>query len=151
MSTKTQTPNPQRYYESPDIPMSAIRRYARRIVEKFQPEKVILFGSYAKGEQREGSDVDLLVVMPAWNEISKACRICCELEAPFDLDLIVRTPERLNRGLRDADWFLREIVETIGTRGGGPAETRQLRKDVPDPVARLTTTPHLRQCGFIAD
>ena len=112
MSTKTQTSKPQRRFESPDIPMSAIRRYARQIVERFQPEKVILFGSYAKGEQREGSDVDLLVVMPAWNEISKACRICCELEAPFDLDLIVRTPERLNRGLRDADWFLREIVET---------------------------------------
>lgn len=112
MSTKTQTSKPQRYYESPNIPMSAIRRYVKQIVERFQPEKVILFGSYAKGEQRKDSDVDLLVVMPAWNEMSKSARISYELESPFTLDLIVRTPERLNRGLKDGDWFLREIVET---------------------------------------
>ena len=92
--------------------MSAIRRYVRQVVEKFHPDKVILFGSYACGDQREGSDVDLLVVMPAWNEISKASRISYELEAPFDVDLIVRTPKHLQRGLDEADWFLREIMET---------------------------------------
>ena len=112
MNTKSPRLKSSRRYQSPDIPMSAIRRYARQVVEKFQPEKVILFGAYARGDQREGSDVDLLVVMPARNEISKASRISYELEAPFDLDLIVRTPERLSRGLRDADWFLREIMET---------------------------------------
>ncbi|MBI2538065.1 MAG: nucleotidyltransferase domain-containing protein [Gemmatimonadetes bacterium] len=36
-----------------------------RIVERFGPEKVILFGSHARGEARPDSDVDLLVVMPA--------------------------------------------------------------------------------------
>lgn len=92
--------------------MSAIRRYVRGIAEKFQPDKVILFGSYARGDQHTGSDVDLLVVMPAWNEISKACRICGELEAPFSLDLIVRTPKHLQRGLDENDWFLREVMET---------------------------------------
>ena len=92
--------------------MSAIRRYARQVVEKFQPEKVILFGSYARGDQRKGSDVDLLVVMPARNEISKASRISYALAAPFALDLIVRTPKHLQRGLDDQDWFLREVMET---------------------------------------
>lgn len=92
--------------------MAAIRRYARQVVEKFQPEKVILFGSFARGDQREGSDVDLLVVMPARNEISKASRISYELEAPFALDLIVRTPKHMQRGLDDKDWFLKEVLET---------------------------------------
>ena len=41
------------------------------------------------------SDVDILVVMPAYNQISKAVRITNSLQAPFSLDLIVRTPERL--------------------------------------------------------
>ena len=112
MNPKTTTVKPARRYESPDIPMSAINRYARQIVEKFQPDKVILFGSYAKGEQRKDSDVDLLVVMPAWNEMSKAARISYELEAPFMLDLIVRTPERLSRRIKEGDWFLREVIET---------------------------------------
>jgi predicted nucleotidyltransferase len=123
MSTKTQPPKPTRRYQSPDVPMSVIRRYARRIVKTFQPEQVLLFGSYAFGQQREGSDVDLLVVMPASNEISKAARISYELEAPFDLDLIVRTPEHLSRGLRDADWFLREIMETGKVLYGKPVPT----------------------------
>ena len=98
-NTKTRTEKPARRYQSPNIPMAAIRRYAKQIVEKFQPDQVILFGSYAKGEQREDSDVDLLVVMPAWNEMSKASRIRWELKAPFSLDLIVRTPKHLQRGL----------------------------------------------------
>jgi hypothetical protein len=36
-------------YASPNIPLAAIRRFARRIAERFQPEKIILFGSYAYG------------------------------------------------------------------------------------------------------
>ena len=36
----------------------------RRIVAEFDPDKIILFGSYARGEAKPGSDVDLLVVMP---------------------------------------------------------------------------------------
>ena len=72
--------------------MRAIRRFARRIAEKFQPEKIILFGSYAYGTPHNESDVDLLVIMPCRNTIDQAVRIDCALEAPFSLDLIVRTP-----------------------------------------------------------
>ena len=35
------------------ITMAAIRRYARQIAEQFQPEKIILFGSFAYGEPDE--------------------------------------------------------------------------------------------------
>ena len=41
-----------------------IQEMARRIVEKFHPEKIILFGSHARGTATPDSDVDLLVVMP---------------------------------------------------------------------------------------
>ena len=40
-----------------------IRRMVRRIVDQFDPEQVILFGSYARGKAGPDSDVDLLVVM----------------------------------------------------------------------------------------
>ena len=40
-----------------------IDRMVRRIVRKFQPEQVILFGSQARGDAGPDSDVDLLVVM----------------------------------------------------------------------------------------
>src|SRR4051794_41082775 len=61
---------------------AAIRRYVGRIVERFHPEKVILFGSHAYGRPTPDSDVDLLVVMPAKDEVSQAMRIRRELRAP---------------------------------------------------------------------
>ncbi len=97
-------------YQSPDIPMAAIRRYVRQVAERFQPDKIILFGSYAYGQPHEWSDVDLLVVMPARNQIDQSIRIVNALEAPFSLDLIVRTPTRLQRDWEDGDWFLREVL-----------------------------------------
>jgi predicted nucleotidyltransferase len=117
-------------YRSPHIPMSAIRRFARQIAQKFHPDKIILFGSYAYGEPHEWSDVDLLVVMPAHDEINQAIRIELAFEEPFPLDLIVRTPQRLRRDVKDSDWFLCEITSkgkvlyektngTLGAKGGG--------------------------------
>ena len=41
-----------------------IRPMVRRIVERFHPDQVILFGSHARGKADSDSDVDLLVVMP---------------------------------------------------------------------------------------
>lgn len=90
--------------------MSAIRRFARKLGERFHPEKIILFGSYAYGTPHEESDVDLLVVMPTTNQTRLSIDMSLAFEPPFCLDLIVRTPERLQRGLKDGNWFLREIV-----------------------------------------
>jgi predicted nucleotidyltransferase len=98
-------------YPSPHIPLRAIRRFARRIAERFHPDKIILFGSYAYGTPHAESDVDLLAIMPARNVIDQSIRIGLAFEPPFSLDLIVRTPWQVKRGLRDDDWFLREIVE----------------------------------------
>jgi predicted nucleotidyltransferase len=97
-------------YASPNIPLSAIRRFARRIAERFQPDKIILFGSYY-GEPHNESDVDLLVIMRCRNAIDQSIRITLEFEQQFSLDLIVRTPWQIERGLKDCNWFLREITE----------------------------------------
>lgn len=127
-------------YPSPNVPLAAIRRFARRIAARFEPERIILFGSYAYGTPHVESDVDLLVIMPAHDVVNQAIRIDLALEAPFSLDLIVRTPKHIERGLRDNDWFLREIVEKgkvlyeaanvpVGTQGrgrlGGSQKARQ--------------------------
>src|SRR6266436_10444217 len=108
MAKKQTTPQyvqPYRY-ASPNIPLAAIRRFARRIAERFQPDKIILFGSYAYGKPHNESDVDLLVVMPASDVVNMAIRISLAFEHPFSQDLIVRTSEQIERGLRDDDWFL---------------------------------------------
>lgn len=133
-------------YRSPDIPMAAIHRYARRIAETFQPEKIILFGSYAYGQPHEWSDVDLLVVMPARNQIDQSIRIINTLEAPFSLDLIVRTPKRLRRDREDGDWFLREVLakgkvlyekadREVGAEGRGRHRRRKKPGNAPAPTS----------------
>src|SRR5260370_11127993 len=98
-------------YRPPNIPIAAIRRYARLIADRFQPDKIVLFGSYAYGRPHPESDVDLLVVMPAADETNQAIRITLAFERPFPLDLIVRTPQNLRRRLADGNWVLREVME----------------------------------------
>jgi uncharacterized protein len=111
MNARTQTVKPLRRLPSGRIPRAAIRRYVNGIVERFQPKKVILFGSYANGSPNADSDVDLLVVMPAKNEVSQAVRIRHALPAPFPLDLLVRSPKTLSRRKALGDWFMKEITE----------------------------------------
>lgn len=113
MALKTTAPEKRverRFYRGAKIPLSAIRRYVREIVERFRPDKVILFGSFAYGKPHRDSDVDLLVVMPCPDEVSQAIRIRLALETPFPMDLIVRTPTNLRQRIKDEDWFLREIT-----------------------------------------
>jgi predicted nucleotidyltransferase len=80
------------------------------MVQRFGPEKILLFGSHADGQAHDGSDVDILVVMSARNQIDQACRIDDAFDPPFLLDLIVRTPQNLARRLAAGDSFLCEIM-----------------------------------------
>ncbi len=101
---------PKRVYTGADIPMRVIRRYARAIAERFDPDKIILFGSYAYGTPHEGSDVDLLVIMPCRNELDMGVRIRLALTAPFPMDLIVRTPKEMAWRLAERESFTTEIT-----------------------------------------
>ena len=106
-STKTDLP---RWYRGANVPMAVIRRYAREVAAHFQPEKIILFGSHAYGTPHADSDVDILVVMPARNEIDQAVRIDRVVDPMFPLDLIVCTPKNIAWRLKEGDSFLHEIM-----------------------------------------
>lgn len=101
---------PKRLYTGANIPMRVIRRYARAIAERFHPQKIILFGSYAYGTPHADSDVDLLIVMPTWNQHNQAVRIRMAFTAPFPLDLIVRTPQEMKWRLEEGESFLTEVT-----------------------------------------
>ena len=89
----------------------AIQELVRQIVDGFQPQRVLLFGSYAYGSPRPESDVDLLVVMDTpLREVQQAVAIYQALQHPFGLDLIVHTPAHLAQRLELGDAFLQEIV-----------------------------------------
>jgi predicted nucleotidyltransferase len=87
-------------------------RVIHEIITYFQPQRIILFGSYAYGIPNEDSDLDLLVILDTpLNETEQAVRICQAIHYDFGLDLIVRTPRTLTKRLALGDPFLREITE----------------------------------------
>jgi predicted nucleotidyltransferase len=92
------------------VPAAVIRDFARQIAQQFHPDRIILFGSYAYGKPHKDSDVDILVVMPAYDEINQAVRILRKTDPGFPTDLIVRTPHNLRWRLEEGDWFLRDLV-----------------------------------------
>lgn len=76
-----------------------IEGMVRRIVEQFHPEKIILFGSYARGTAGPDSDIDLLVIMHVQgSRRQKATEIDHSLaDREIPLDLLVVTPEQFDR------------------------------------------------------
>jgi predicted nucleotidyltransferase len=120
-----------RYYRGKKIPMRVIHEFARAVAERFQPDKIIVFGSQAYGTPHEDSDVDILVVMPARNEIDQSARISLAIDPPFPLDIIVRTPRNMKWRLEEGDSFLREITskgKVLYESPGGAAVVSQGRQ-----------------------
>ncbi len=101
-------------HETPQatIPLGVIKAYCREIAAKFDPERIILFGSHAYGDPSPDSDVDLLVVMEFdGRPVDKAYEIRRSARSPFPLDLLVRRPSEVHRRIDLGDPFLKEIVE----------------------------------------
>jgi predicted nucleotidyltransferase len=89
-----------------------IDRYVNDVAAEFNPEQVILFGSYATGKSTEDSDVDLLVVMNhSGRDIEQAFTIRRSINRNFPLDLVVRTPNEVRRRLKNNDTFLSNIYK----------------------------------------
>lgn len=96
------------------IPRKDIRRVVDRIVSSVAPEQVILFGSYAYGTPTQDSDVDLLVVMESDERPNlRATRVLGQIHEVknFPMDILVRTPEEIQRRLEMKDQFMQEILE----------------------------------------
>jgi predicted nucleotidyltransferase len=43
--------------------LEKVNKFAEKVIEKYHPKKIILFGSYAKGDFRDGSDIDVAVIV----------------------------------------------------------------------------------------
>jgi len=74
-----------------------LQEIVTRIVQSVNPQKIILFGSYAYGKPHEGSDLDILVVMdsnlPRYKRSVPIYRALAELLIP--MDILVYTPQEI--------------------------------------------------------
>ena len=90
-----------------------IRNITAQIIEKYKPEKIILFGSAAHGKMTLDSDVDLLIIkkdtplygVDRMRELSKL------IERSVPVDLLVCRPEEFDKRLKMGDPFLKAVVK----------------------------------------
>lgn len=96
---------------------SQISLVADKIKEKFNPQKVILFGSYASGKANKDSDVDILVIMNTQlKSYKQAALIRLTLDESFGvlfpMDIIVRSPEEFSKLPQEQNAFINGIIFT---------------------------------------
>jgi uncharacterized protein len=90
-----------------------IKRWCDQVAREFRPERIILFGSHARGTPTRDSDVDMLVIMPlarGRRGVWQAAAIRERVGAPFPMDVIVRSPREIARRLERGDAFITEVL-----------------------------------------
>lgn len=90
----------------------SLRPAIQKIVQELNPEKIILFGSYAYGSPNPHSDVDLLVIMKTNASLKDRSWAVSRLllPRPFPVDILVKTPKEVEKALASGDFFLKEIL-----------------------------------------
>ena len=90
-----------------------IKRITDQIVKKYQPEKVILFGSYAWGKVGPSSDIDLFIIkesdLPRRFRTTRVERILGSVS--FPVDVLVYTPKEVEERKALGDFFIRNIFK----------------------------------------
>ncbi len=79
---------------------------------RLNPEKVILFGSFARGDVHKGSDLDLIIIKKEVPEkFLKRLDFAYEaLEPDFPLDLLVYTPEEIEK-MKEINPFIKKALK----------------------------------------
>jgi predicted nucleotidyltransferase len=85
--------------ECPPVDEALIQEIVRKIVAAFNPRRIILFGSRARGNERADSDIDLFIEMETnLHPIKRRTQIRELFERQWwGMDLIVKTPEEVIR------------------------------------------------------
>jgi len=94
------------------ITLKLIRNVVSTAVDKIQPDKVILFGSFAYGKPSADSDVDLLFIKQTkLTGINRYTWMSDNIEHLFPMDILMKTPQELNKRLLMGDPFYKEIMK----------------------------------------
>lgn len=91
-----------------------IKSYTELVVERLNPQAVILFGSFARGDINEGSDVDIVVIANFKEPFLDRIKLLLDLNDGISLPLepIGYTLEEFQRMQAEGNRFIQEILGT---------------------------------------
>ena len=114
----------------------------RRIVETAQPEKIILFGSRARGDARSNSDFDILVIKESSEpRYRRSVPLYVALaDVPAEVEVMVYTPEEIDEWRQVSQAFV-----TTAVREGTTIYERPSRI-LPRVVAQSEAGPSCNGC-----
>lgn len=92
-----------------------VAEITKKLKEEYHPEKIILFGSAARGEVKPGSDIDYFIVKNSKNPRHRKAvdifYLLSGLDREYPVDFIVFTPSELKQRLELGDFFVKNILE----------------------------------------
>jgi len=95
--------------------MDRVKTIGERLKKEYNAEKVILFGSYARSEATEDSDVDIFIIAPTqecfYERMATVRRLTRDLCYKFPFEPIVLTREETDQRLQIGDQFVSQIIE----------------------------------------
>jgi uncharacterized protein len=98
----------------PEATKDELNKIVKKIIAAYQPEKIILFGSYAYGKPSANSDLDLLIIkktgerfIDRWTNVRK---IVSDPERSISFEPLILTPQELEERLARGDQFIEEIM-----------------------------------------
>jgi predicted nucleotidyltransferase len=110
--------------ENLNIYEKEIEKLKNEIVKRFSPERIILFGSCAEGEENLESDIDLCIIINTENKREMKMKIY-EIEHDIPIDVVVYTPEEWEEHVQHKQSFA-YLINTKGVVLYDRGERRRL-------------------------
>jgi len=88
-----------------------LEQIVKKLVSKYHPEQIILFGSWARGDFHSGSDIDLIIIKKTSERfVDRIGKVLELVDSPFVIEPMIYTPEEYQRMLEEDNYFLKSAL-----------------------------------------
>jgi len=88
-----------------------LERYKERVVDAFNPRKIILFGSFARGDFNEGSDIDLIVISDWKEKFLDRIKVLMDMNENLPIEPVGYREEEFEMMAENGNPFILEVLK----------------------------------------